>query len=256
MLFKYWTGRCRQRRRRVPSSFNCCNRRAIEAGLISVDDAGLRMRWIAESLAEQAFGRRGIAQRRQQEVDGGTGGIDGPIEVTPTAFHSNIRLIDPPGFVGRLEMTAQPLFQFGTVTLNPTPDRRVIHLQTAFGEQLFDIAERQRVPKIPAHGTKNHLRRRLPPLEHYRSGCVLHNLFRLPVIPAKVATHPSAARFCKQCGTALENETPALQRDPVGGRAVLRGVRYPACMARPSLSRTLILKAARDRRSLGQRVRP
>jgi hypothetical protein len=31
-------------------------------------------------------------------------------------------------------MTAQPLFQFGTVTLNPTPDRRVIHLQTAFGE--------------------------------------------------------------------------------------------------------------------------
>ena len=148
------------------------------------------MRWIAESLAEQAFGRRGIAQRRQQEVDGGTGGIDGPIEVTPTAFHSNIRLIDPPGFVGRLEMTAQPLFQFGTVTLNPTPDRRVIHLQTAFGEQLFDIAERQRVPKIPAHGTKNQLRRRLPPLEHYRSGCVLHNLFRLPVIPAKVATHP------------------------------------------------------------------
>src|ERR1019366_3871672 len=52
--------------------------RAVEAGLISVDDAGLRMRWIAESLAEQTFGRRGIAQRRQQEVDSGTGGIDGP----------------------------------------------------------------------------------------------------------------------------------------------------------------------------------
>src|SRR5208282_4741774 len=100
-------------------------RRAVEAGLISIDDPGLGVRWIAESLAEQAFGRRGIAQRRQQEVDGGTGGIDAPIEVTPTAFHSNIRLIDPPGFVGRLEMTAQPRFQFGTVTLNPTPDRRV-----------------------------------------------------------------------------------------------------------------------------------
>src|SRR5208337_4894346 len=90
-------------------------------------------------------------------------------------------------------MTAQPLLQFGTVTLNPTPDRRVIRLQTAFGEQLFDIAERERVPKIPAHGTKNQLRRRLPPLKHCRSGCVLHDLFRLPVIPAKVATHPSLA---------------------------------------------------------------
>jgi len=33
------------------------NRRAIETGLISVDDPGLRMRWIAERLAEQAFGR-------------------------------------------------------------------------------------------------------------------------------------------------------------------------------------------------------
>src|ERR1019366_5935327 len=128
--------------------------------------------------------------RRQQEVDGGTGGIDGPIEVTPTAFHSNIRLIDPPGFVGRLEMTAQPLFQLGTVTLNPAPDRRVIGLQTAFGEQLFDVAERERVAKIPAHGTQNQLRCRLPPLEDCRSGYVLHGLFRLPASPAKVATHP------------------------------------------------------------------
>jgi hypothetical protein len=51
--------------------FHCGNRRAVEAGLISVDDAGLGMRWIAERLAEQAFGRRGIAQRRQQEVDRG-----------------------------------------------------------------------------------------------------------------------------------------------------------------------------------------
>jgi len=30
------------------------------AGLIGVDDAGLRMRWIAKGLAEQALGRRGI----------------------------------------------------------------------------------------------------------------------------------------------------------------------------------------------------
>jgi hypothetical protein len=55
--------------------FHCGNRRGIEAGLISVDDAGLRMRLIAERPAEQAFGRRGIAQRREQEVDSGAGGI-------------------------------------------------------------------------------------------------------------------------------------------------------------------------------------
>src|ERR1019366_8636960 len=33
-------------------------------------------------------------------------------------------------------MTAQPLFQFGTVSLHPTPNRRVIRLQTALGGQL------------------------------------------------------------------------------------------------------------------------
>jgi hypothetical protein len=88
-------------------------------------------------------------------------------------------------------MTAQPLFQFAAVSLYPTPDRRVIRLQTALGEQLLDIAQRQRVPEIPAHGTKNQLRRRLPPLEDCRSGCVLHGLLSLPSSPAKVATHPS-----------------------------------------------------------------
>jgi hypothetical protein len=40
--------------------FYCGNHRAVEGGLIGVDDAGLRMRWIAERLAEQALGRRGV----------------------------------------------------------------------------------------------------------------------------------------------------------------------------------------------------
>ena len=40
--------------------FHCGNRWALEGGLIGVDDAGLRMRWIAQRLAEQALGRRRI----------------------------------------------------------------------------------------------------------------------------------------------------------------------------------------------------
>src|SRR5215469_782230 len=45
--------------------FHSGNRRAVEAGLIGVDDARLGMRWFTESPAEQALGRGGIAQRRQ-----------------------------------------------------------------------------------------------------------------------------------------------------------------------------------------------
>src|SRR6266481_9802635 len=72
-------------------------------------------------------------------------------------------------------MTPQSLLQLGTVTLHPTPDRRVIRRQTALGQQLFDIAQRERVAQIPAPRAKNQLRCRLPPLEDCRSGCVLHN---------------------------------------------------------------------------------
>jgi hypothetical protein len=56
------------------------------------------MRWIAECLAEQTFGRGGVAQRRQQEVDSGTGGIDGPVKVTPGAC--------PPRKTGTLDWAA------------------------------------------------------------------------------------------------------------------------------------------------------
>ena len=58
--------------------------------------------------------------------------------------------------------------------------------------QLFDIAERERVPKILALGTKNQLRRPLLPPEDCRSGCLPHRQCMLRATPAKVATHPSA----------------------------------------------------------------
>jgi hypothetical protein len=40
-------------------------------------------------------------------------------QITPTALHPNIGFIDTPGFVGRLEMTAQPLLEFRPIALNP-----------------------------------------------------------------------------------------------------------------------------------------
>ena len=54
--------------------------------------------------------------------------------------------------------SCRPLFQFGTVALDPAPDCRVVRFfQAALVEQPFDIAQRERVPKAPAHGAKNQL---------------------------------------------------------------------------------------------------
>ena len=111
-----------------------CNRRAIEACSVRVDDAGPRMRRISQRLAEQACGRRGIAPPREHEVDRGASGIDGSVKVAPTAPDTNLGLIDTPGPIGGLEMTAQPLLQFGTVVLDPAPDGRVVRFQAALAE--------------------------------------------------------------------------------------------------------------------------
>ncbi len=67
-------------------------------------------------------------------------------------------------------MASQALVEFRTILLHPTPYGRVVGLQTTFLEQLFDIAQRKRVPKIPAHRTQNKLRLGLPPFEDRRPG--------------------------------------------------------------------------------------
>ena len=94
----------------------------------------------------------------------GAAGIDGSVEVAPTALDTNAGLINTPGLMGWLEMTAQPLLQFGTVALDPTPDCRVVRLQAALAEPLFNIAQPERVPKVSAHSAKNQLGLRLSPL--------------------------------------------------------------------------------------------
>ena len=51
------------------------------------------MRRISQRLAEQAFSRSGIAQPREHELDRGSGGIDGAVELAPTALDTNVGLI-------------------------------------------------------------------------------------------------------------------------------------------------------------------
>ena len=181
------------------------------------------MRRIRQRLAEQAFSRSGIAKPREREVDRGPGGIDGSVEVAPTALDTNVGLIDAPGPVGWLEMTAQPLLEFRTVALDPTPDCRVVRLQAAFAEQFFDIAERERVPQVPAHGAKNQLGFGLSPLEDRRRIVffMISSGYQPP--SAKVATQPvTAVRPSKGGRDTFHDEETAMLRDGVFRRCGVR----------------------------------
>ena len=66
--------------------------------------------------------------------------------------------------------------------------------QAKLAEQLFDIAERERVPKVPAHSAKNQLGLGLSPLEDRRSDCLLHDLFRLPAAAGQSCNTTSMGR--------------------------------------------------------------
>ncbi len=65
------------------------------------------------------------------------------MQITPAALDPNIGFINTPGFVGWLEMPAQPLLEFWPVALHPSPDRGVVSLQATLIEELFDIAKRE-----------------------------------------------------------------------------------------------------------------
>src|SRR5947199_2904648 len=99
--------------------------RGIDRRLIRVDDARLRMRQIAQSLAKQALGSIGIAERRQQEINRGACRIDRSIQVAPAALHPNVGLVDTPRPVGRFEMTSYALVEFRAIPLHPAPYGRV-----------------------------------------------------------------------------------------------------------------------------------
>src|SRR5215831_7868047 len=65
-------------------------------------------------------------------------------------------------------MRSSPLLQLWGVALNPSPDRRMVNLQTMLDQQFSDLAIRQGVSKIPANGTKDDLGGEVPPLEDRR----------------------------------------------------------------------------------------
>ena len=117
---------------------------------------------------------------------------------------TNVGLSDTPGPLGGLEMTAQPLLQLGTGVLDPAPDGRGVRFQTALAEPLFAIAERERVPQVPAHSAQNQLGLGLSPREDRRSNGLLHHLFRLPAAAGR-SCHTTDHRLMQRLsGTARD----------------------------------------------------
>src|SRR5271166_5350601 len=91
-------------------------------------------------------------------------------------------------------MPSQSLLQLRAVILHPAPNRSVVDVETTLLQQLLNIAQRERIAKIPPDRTKDEAGFGLPPFEDRRSGSHFAIVSRHQPATLKVATHPFAPR--------------------------------------------------------------
>jgi len=98
--------------------------------------------------------------------------FNGPIQVAPATLHAKVGFVHSPGLVCRLEMPSQSLLQLRAVILHPAPDGCVIDMETALLQQLLNIAQRERIAKIPPDRTEYEAGFGLTPFENRGSGYI------------------------------------------------------------------------------------
>ena len=79
----------------------------ISSVLVGVDDPRRGMVLTTQGFGQKALGRSCIAFGREKEVDRRTGGVHGPVQVHPFAFHPHVRLVHPPRVVCCLELLSR-----------------------------------------------------------------------------------------------------------------------------------------------------
>jgi len=92
----------------------------IRGVAIDVDHSGTSVTRSPQGILEEALGGSRITPGGKQEIDRGTGRVDGPVQVGPLAFHPNVSLIDPPGTISGLQFPTATLVQFRRITLDPS----------------------------------------------------------------------------------------------------------------------------------------
>ena len=130
-----------------------------------MDHPGARVTRSIQSVLEKAFGGNSITPGGKQEIDRGTGRVDGPIQIGPLALHPNVSLIDPPGAIGGFQFPTTTLVQFGRIALDPSPDAGVVSWQASLGEKLLDVTIRERKSQVPPNCTGDHRGFEVSPFE-------------------------------------------------------------------------------------------
>jgi hypothetical protein len=71
---------------------------------VGIDDSWRRMVRTAQRFDEKALGRDRVLLSREEKIQGRSARVHRPVEVTPLAFHPDVRLVQAPAVIGRLQV--------------------------------------------------------------------------------------------------------------------------------------------------------
>src|SRR5438132_4140349 len=91
--------------------------------------------------------------------------LHGAIEVIPLAFDLDIGFVHAPADPHRSLAAVKGFLQERAVFDHPPVDGRVIHVDTSFEHEFFDVARAQGVGDIPADTHQNNVLREMGPFE-------------------------------------------------------------------------------------------
>ena len=100
---------------------------------------------------QEQLGCREVSLRRQHKIDRVASGIHSSVQIRPLTGDADVRLIHAPGTIGTPEFAAKPLIQNGRETLDPTPDRDMVHGEAALSRYFLQIPVAERIPQVPTN---------------------------------------------------------------------------------------------------------
>ncbi len=139
-------------------------------------------------------------------------------------------------------MRSQSLLQLRAVILRPAPDRCVIDIETALLQQLLNIAQRERIAKVPPDRTKYDPGFGLPPFEDRGSG------YHLAILSHHQASHPESCNTSQVTNDGGDFQAEVLLLNELRGQASVAQRLYRETEA----SRELRLKLAAERKAMRQ----
>jgi hypothetical protein len=135
---------------------------------IDVDDFRPKMSHTPQSQLQKVLRGHSIPIRRKQESNRIAFRIDCSVQIGPSTSHAHIGFIHTPRPVWVAKMAPYALVQKRRIVQDSTSNGGVIHAESPFGNQFFQLAVTERVPQIPTNTQQDHLLLKMSSLKSCR----------------------------------------------------------------------------------------